>query len=95
LAEKLEQLAASDAVPSPTLRVQRKLPGGLVPQAIMQVLAQAVEPMRVRDIHDAVEDLLDRSVPTSTVKSFLATNAQADGTRLVRLGHGRYRLIAS
>jgi outer membrane biogenesis lipoprotein LolB len=39
-----------------------------------------------------VEDLLGMPVPVSSIKNWLAMNAQGDGARLVRLARGRYRL---
>jgi hypothetical protein len=51
--------------------------------------------MRARDIHAEVEDLLDRSVPVSSVKNWLARQAQGENPRLVRLDRGRYRLGVS
>lgn len=59
----------------------------------MQVLAESVEPMRVRDIHAAVEDLIGRHVSISAVKNWLAKNVRGEGAQVVRLGHGRYRLL--
>jgi hypothetical protein len=58
LAEKLDQLAASDAAQRPSDRYDRKLRNGLVPRAIERVLAEASGPMRVCDIHAAIEILL-------------------------------------
>jgi hypothetical protein len=95
LAGKLDRLAASDATPHPSGRHDRRLRGGLVPKAIEQVLAEAPGPMRARDIHAAVEDLLNRSIPASTVKCWLAKSTQGEHPRLVRLGRGRYRLLNS
>jgi hypothetical protein len=93
LAEKLDQLAASDAVPRPSGRAGLQLRAGLVPRAIQKVLTEAGGPMRVRDIHAAVEDVLGVAVPTPSVNCWLAKNVQGDRPRLVRLGHGRYRLV--
>jgi hypothetical protein len=93
LADKLAHLAASDAAPRPSARNDQQLRNGLVPRAIKQVLTEAPGPMRARDIHAAVEDLLNRSVPSSSVKCWLATNVQGERPQLVRLGRGRYRLL--
>jgi len=94
LAEKLERLAASGAPARPTVRLDRRLRSGLVPNAIEQVLTQAPGPLRARDIHGEVELLLGRSVPISSVKNWLAKQVQEADTRLVRLDRGRYRLVA-
>jgi hypothetical protein len=93
LSEALGRLAASEAPPRPSLRKGRKLRNGLVPRAIQQTLTDAVGPMRIRDIHAAVEDLLDMPVPISSVNCWL-TKAMRDGhPGLVRLGRGQYRLM--
>jgi hypothetical protein len=69
---KLEQIAASDAQPRSSTRSDLRLRSGLVPKAIMQVLGEAVEPMRMMDIHTEVERVLGRSVSRSAVKNWLA-----------------------
>ena len=92
LSEKLDRLAASGAAPRPTARVDRRLRGGLVPKAIMRVLAEAGEPMRACDIHAEVEQLLGCSVSVSSVKNWLAKQVQGGQPQVVRLGWGRYRL---
>jgi hypothetical protein len=94
LAEKLDQLAASDAAPRPSARAGRTR-NGLVPRAIEKILTDAAGPMRVCDIHAAVEDLLGAAVPIPTVNCWLSKSVQGDRPALVRLGHGRYRLIES
>ena len=95
LSEKLDRLAASNAAPRHSGRQDRRLRGGLVPKAIEQVLHEAIGPMRARDIHAEVEELLGRSVPASSVKNWLAKRAHGDHPRVVRLGRGRYRLAVS
>lgn len=93
LAEKLDRLAASDAVPRPSARQDRILRPGLVLRAVGRVLAEAPGPMRVRDIHAAVEDLLGSTVAISSVNSCLSTNVKGDRPRFVRLGYGKYLLL--
>jgi hypothetical protein len=93
LSDKLDRLVANDAAPRPSARHDRKLRGGLVPKAIERVLVDSGEAMKPRDIHAEVEGLLGRSVPASSVKNWLAKNAQGDDAHLVRLGRGRYRLV--
>lgn len=63
MSDKLARLVASDAAPCPSVRQDRRLRGGLVPGAIERVLRKAGGPMRARDIHVEVEELLGRSVP--------------------------------
>jgi hypothetical protein len=60
--------------------------------AILEVLSQAGVPMRVPEIHAAVESKLGSSVPRATIKSFLSYNASGKAPRLERLSRGRYRL---
>jgi hypothetical protein len=95
LSEKLDRLTASNAAPRPSTRSDRRLRGGMVPRAIERVLSQATGPMRARDIHGEVEDLLGRAVPVSSVKNRLAKQARGEKPRLVRLDRGRYRLAIS
>jgi hypothetical protein len=90
LAAKLEQVAASDARPRSSARLDRRLRSGLVPKAIMQVLGGSVEPMRMMDIHTEVERVLDRPVSRSAVKNWLASHVHGDQALFVRLGRGRY-----
>jgi hypothetical protein len=95
LSEKLERLAASDATPLPSARPDRKLRSGLIPQAIMRVLGEPVEPMQARDIHAEVEAVLGRAVSPSGVKNWLANHARGDRPLFVRLGRGRYVLATA
>lgn len=74
LSDKLERLAASDAAPRPSSRRDRKLRGGLVPKAIASVLADSNRPMRARDIHVEVEELL-RDVGSGLLGQELAGQA--------------------
>lgn len=95
LSDKLDWLAASGAAPRPSARRDRKLRGGLVPKAIERVLADSGKPMRARDIHAEVEELLGMSVPTSSIKNWLAKQVQDGQPQVVRLGRGRYQLVVS
>jgi hypothetical protein len=95
LSEKLDRLAASDAAPRPLARANRRLRSGLVPKAIMRVLSESVEPMRVRDIHAEVEGMIGQTVSPSAVKNCLASHARGDQALFVRLGRGRYRIAVS
>jgi hypothetical protein len=93
LSDKLDRLVASNAAPRPSARQDRRLRGGLVPEAIERVLVDSRKPMRVRDVHADVEELLGVSVPASSVKNWLAKQVQDQRPRVVRLGRGRYRLV--
>jgi hypothetical protein len=90
LSAKLDQLAASNARPRPSARADRRLRSGLVPQAILRVLSESVEPMRMRDIHTEVERKLGQPVSTSAVKNWLAGHTGGEQALFVRLKRGRY-----
>lgn len=92
LSEKLERLAASNASPRPSARIDRRLRCGLVPKAIVQILSESADPMRVRDIHAEVEALLGQAVSSSAVKNWLARHTQGGQVLFIRLERGRYRL---
>ncbi len=94
LATKLDQIEAEGAAPRHTI-LGRSLRVGAVPEAIMRVLADSVEPKRMRDIHAEVERLLGQSVTRSAVKNYLANNCQGEQPRFVRLARGRYRRVAT
>lgn len=93
LAKKLEQIEASGVAPRPTT-LARGLRVGAIPDAIMRVLADSVEPLRMRDIHAEVEALVGQPVSRSAVKNWLANHVRGDQAMLVRLGRGRYCLAA-
>jgi hypothetical protein len=68
---------------------------GWVLKAVVQVLADRREPMRVKDIHAAVEALVGEPVPSYSVKGALASHASGSSRRLVRVARGRYALAAT
>jgi hypothetical protein len=88
LAKKLQELAASGA-PARALRQPPKRRCGDVSGMVVQVLAEAQAPMRVVQIHEAVQAQLGVFVPRSTVKDCLAQHARPGG-RFVRIARGRY-----
>lgn len=90
LSEKLDRVAASGAEPRPSVRAGRKLRPGMVPKAIMRILAGSVQPMRATDIHAAVEEVLGLPVSKSAVKNWLATHVGGEKPLFVRLARGRY-----
>jgi hypothetical protein len=67
---------------------RRRRPGTVI-AAIVQVLESASGPMRGCEIYVAVERLLGEPVGRSSVKNALR---DGDGTRVVRVGPGLYRL---
>jgi hypothetical protein len=60
-------------------------------EAIVAVLASSGE-LRARDIHAAVEVLLNEPVSASSVKNCLATHVADDPPLFERIRRGRYRL---
>jgi hypothetical protein len=58
----------------------------------MQVLAESVEPMRMRDIHVEVERLVGRPVTRSAIKNWLAGHTGGKKPLFVRIARGRYAL---
>jgi hypothetical protein len=89
-----DQLAKVAARKRPSARPNARLRTGAVPAAIMRVLAESVEPMRMCDIHVEVEGLIGQPVTRSAVKNYLANHCKGSQPRFVRLARGRYRLIA-
>jgi hypothetical protein len=71
---------------------QRARRPGWVLKAVVQVLAGRGEPMRAKDIHAAVEALVGKPVPRSSVKGALADHASGSSRRFVRVSRGRYVL---
>jgi hypothetical protein len=61
-------------------------------EAVVHVLADRDEPMRVKDIHAAVEASVGEPVPWSSVKTALASNVAGSSPRFVRIARGRYVL---
>ena len=65
---------------------------GTVRDAIVAVLDQADSELRVRDIHAAVEDLLDESVSRGSVKSSVRVGCQRAKPLFEYRGSRSYRL---
>lgn len=65
---------------------------GTVRDAIVAVLEQAGCELRVRDIHEAVEELLGESVSTSSVKDYLRKGCQRQSPIFEYRGREGYRL---
>lgn len=89
LLPKLERLATEGGQAPAPRPIRRREPPVL--ETIIEVLVEAGAPMRFVSIHAAVEAARGKSVPQSTVKDCLASNAQPDG-RFIRIARGRYRL---
>ncbi len=92
LSDKLDQVAASEAKPRRSGRADQRLRPGVVLNAIMFVLASAEQPMRAKEIHEAVMALLEQPVTYSSVKACLADKAQGVEAPFERTARGCYRL---
>jgi hypothetical protein len=60
-------------------------------EAVATVLGSAGE-MQARDVHEAIEGLLDEPVSRSSVKNCLAKKSVGPARQFERAGRGRYRL---
>jgi hypothetical protein len=85
-------LAGSSATRSP-----RSMPSqprqGAVLGVVTTVVGLAKNPMRVCEIHGAVEQLLGRTVPYSTVRDALCAHLHGRDQRFRRAGWGQYQLL--
>jgi len=74
-----------------TIAAQHPRAGRII-KAIVRVLAERREPMQAKEVHTAVEALLEESVRWSSVKAALAANIAGPSPRFVRVARGCYRL---
>jgi hypothetical protein len=73
-------------------QTHNRLGNGEVQRAVVKVLAAACRPMRVAEVHQAVEDLLSLSVSIDSVNSCLSTKARGEDPMFVRTELGVYKL---
>jgi len=66
---------------------------GTVRDAIVVVLKQADRPLRVRDVHAGVEQLLREQVSRGAVKAYLWGGANRETPLFQRCGNEGYRLL--
>lgn len=93
VAKRLKRLRASDAQPRAiTSRRLRPRRPGWVPDAVREVLAGA-GPMRLMDIHAAMERQLGQPVSIESVSWCLRMGARGLDSRFVRVARGRYALV--
>jgi DNA invertase Pin-like site-specific DNA recombinase len=96
LARKLAQVRGSDApprtIPSQRRRAQRP---GWVLDTVVQILADRAEPMRLMDIHAAIEQQLGHSVSLESISWRLRMGSRGHDPRFVRVARGRYMLVES
>lgn len=83
---------ASRLDPQPQVATGR-LGNGVVQRAIVNVLTSADQPMRLRDIHSAVEDWLGQAVSKESVSWCLRMSRTGAGLRFERVAYGSYRLM--
>lgn len=70
-------------------RPLRRRQGALL-DAVATVLERAGRPLRVRDVHAAVEELYGEPVPFSSVNEALSAHANIDRGRFRRVRYGIY-----
>jgi hypothetical protein len=70
----------------------RRLGNGVVQLAVAKVLVMAGRPMRVTEVHLAVEQLLGHSVSKHSVSWSLAADARSKGARFERTTRGCYQI---
>jgi hypothetical protein len=103
LAASLHSLtvALRDQAGTPTARGERftyardRRRFGTVGNAIVDVLAEAGEPMKLQAIHEAVERKLAGVVSLNTVHDYLLRRAKGSQALFERPSHGHYRLRSS
>jgi hypothetical protein len=61
-------------------------------ETVIRVLEQAGDPMQVREIHAAAEQLAGEPLLWKSVKAALAVNAEGDEARFERVRRGHYRI---
>ncbi|HZV72667.1 MAG TPA: hypothetical protein VFF79_03035 [Conexibacter sp.] len=90
LLDKLERVAGTETSTAPR-RPEPQPECAPVLSAVTQVLRDVEGLMRARAVHAEVEALRGAPVAWSSVKDYLASNAQPGG-RFVRVARGRYCL---
>jgi len=61
-------------------------------ETAIRVLEQTGDPMQVREIHAAAEQLAGEPLLWKSVKAALAVNAEGEEARFERVERGRYRI---
>ena len=75
-------------------RPLRRRQGALL-DAVAPVLDRAGCPLRVREVHAAIEELFDERVPFSSVNEALSTHATGTDARFRRVRYGSYETARS
>jgi hypothetical protein len=71
----------------------RRLGNGVVQRAIVKVLGATDQPMRLAEVHLAVEGLLGRTVSKDSINWCLSTGVRGKEPRFERVARGCYRLM--
>jgi hypothetical protein len=96
LARKLAQVRGSDAPPRTiTSRRRRAQRPGWVLDVVVQILADRAGPMRLMDIHAAIERQLGHSVSLESISWRLRMGSRGHDPRFVRVARGLYMLVES
>jgi hypothetical protein len=89
LGQLQEKLAGREMAQPPAVRALRRRQGSVL-EAVTTVFERAGRPLRVRDVHAAVEALLGAPIPFSSVNEALSTHVSERGQRFRRLRYGVY-----
>ena len=90
LAELKDELLRRDAAaPEPSLN-RYGLRQGAILESITRVLQSAARPMRMRDVHSLVEEMLGVEIPRSTVNAALLVHTRGRDIRFRRVQYGVY-----
>jgi hypothetical protein len=84
-----EELAGRNTAERPARHDLRRRQGSVL-EAVTTVLARAGRPLRARDIHARVEELLAAPIPFSSVNEALSTHTGGRNQRFRRLRYGVY-----
>jgi hypothetical protein len=85
------RLLARPPVTEVVRRPLRRRQGALL-DAVTAVLEHAGCPMRVREVHAAIEEFYGERVPFSSVNEALSTHARGNGARFRRVRYGTYEM---
>jgi hypothetical protein len=93
LAEKLAGLRASDAQPRAITSRRRPRRPGWVLNTVVRVLGDRDGPMRLMEIHAAMERQLGQSISIESVSWCLRMGTRGLDPRFIRVARGRYVLV--
>ena len=87
----LRSISEAEKRPVPA-RVELRLPLGRIQSTVVAVLRGAPKPMRARQVHAEVEQLLGRAVSRDTVNSCLTIGARDPMRPINRVGRDLYEV---